>query len=127
MIYDFITCIRNAQMAHHSKVDVPSSHLRQAIANVLKQYGFIRDFRVAKDSKQGILRIYLKYTHQQKPLINVIRLVSKPGLRKYVGVDDIPKVRSGYGLSILSTSKGVLSGEQARKAHVGGEVLIQVW
>ena len=127
MISDFITRIRNAHKAHHSKVDVPSSHIRQAIARVLKDNGFIRDFRVAKDSKQGVLRIYLKYTEQQKPVINVIRLVSKPGLRKYVGVEDIPRVRSGYGLSILSTSKGVMSGETARKQNVGGEVLVQVW
>lgn len=127
MISDFITRIRNAQMAHHSKVDLPSSNVRKAIAHVLKENGFIRDFRVAEDSKQGVLRIYLKYTEQQKPVINVIRLVSKPGLRKYVGVENIPHVRSGYGLSILSTSKGVISGEAARKQNIGGEVLIQVW
>ncbi len=127
MISDFITRIRNAQMANHDKVDIPSSNMRKAVAMVLKEKGFIRHFAEAKDSKQGMLRIYLKYTHQRKPLINVIRLISKPGLRKYAGVQSIPKVRSGYGLSILSTSKGVMSGEEAKKQNVGGEVLIQVW
>lgn len=127
MISDFITRIRNAQMANHDKVDIPSSNMRKSLARVLKAKGFIRHFVEAKDSKQGMLRIYLKYTEQRKPLINVIRLVSKPGLRKYVGVADIPKIRSGYGLSILSTSKGVMSEEEARKQNVGGEILIQVW
>ena len=127
MISDFITRIRNAQMASHDKVDIPSSNMRKALAKVLREKGFIRHFVEAQDSKQGMLRVYLKYTQQRKPLINVIRLVSKPGLRKYVGVNDIPKIRSGYGLSILSTSKGVMSGEEAKKQNVGGEVLIQVW
>ena len=127
MISDFVTRIRNAQMADHDKADLPSSNMRKSLAAVLKKNGFIRHFVEAKDSKQNMLRIYLKYTAQRKPLINVIRLVSRPGLRKYVGVEDIPKVRSGYGLSILSTSKGVMSGEDAKKQNVGGEVLIQVW
>lgn len=127
MISDFVTRIRNAQMADHDKVDLPSSNMRKALAAVLKKSGFIRHFVEAKDSKQNMLRIYLKYTAQRRPLINVIRLVSRPGLRKYVGVEGIPKVRSGYGLSILSTSKGVMSGEDAKKQNVGGEILIQVW
>ena len=109
MIGDFITRIRNAQMASHDKVDIPSSNMRKALARVLKEKGFIRHFVEAKDSKQGMIRVYLKYTEQRKPLINVIRLISKPGLRKYVGAEDVPKIRSGYGLSILSTSKGVMS------------------
>ena len=127
MIADFITRIRNAQMASHTQVDVPYSHIKKAIAVVLKKNGFIKNFMVYKDSKQDVLQIDLKYTQQQKPLINTIRLVSKPSLRKYVGVEQIPQVRSGYGLSILSTSKGVMSGEEAKKHNVGGEVLIQVW
>ncbi len=127
MIADFITRIRNAQMANHTQVDVPYSHIKKAIAVVLKKNGFIKNFMVYKDSKQDVLQIDLKYTQQQKPLINTIRLVSKPSLRKYVGVEQIPQVRSGYGLSILSTSKGVMSGEEAKKHNVGGEVLIQVW
>ena len=121
------TRIRNAQMANHDKVDIPSSNMRKALARVLKEKGFIRHFVEAKDSKQGMLRVYLKYTQHRKPLINVIQLVSKPGLRKYVGTYDIPKIRSGYGVSVLSTSKGVMSGEEAKKQSVGGEVLIQVW
>ena len=127
MISDFVTRIRNAHKADHDKVDLPSSNMRKALAAVLKKNGFIRHFVEARDSKQNMLRIYLKYTAQRKPVINVIRLVSKPGLRKYLGVEDIPKIRSGYGLSILSTSKGVISGEDAKKQNVGGEVLIQVW
>lgn len=126
-IGNFITIIRNAQMAGHSKVDSPSSRVRQGIARVLKQKGFIRDFRVAEDNKQGFIRIYLKYTKEGKPLIDVIKRVSRPGLRRYVDVDNIPEVRSGYGISILSTNKGIMSGKEARDSKVGGEVMLKVW
>ncbi len=126
-IGDFITIIRNAQMAGHQKVDAPSSKVRQGIASVLKNKGFIRDFRVAEDNKQGLIRLYLKYDRHGKPAIDVIKRVSKPGLRKYVDVDHIPEVRSGYGFSVLSTNKGILSDVEARDKKVGGEVLLKVW
>lgn len=126
-IGNFITVIRNAQMAGHHKVDTPSSKVREGIARVLKQKGFIRDFRIAKDNKQGFIRVYLKYTKEGRPLIDVIRRVSRPGLRKYVDVDNIPEVRSGYGVSILSTNKGIMSDKEARENKVGGEVMLKVW
>ena len=126
-IGDFITRVRNAQLATHDKVDVPSSNMRQGIATVLKDRGFIRDFKVVADGKQGMMRVYLKYTPEGKPLIDSIRRVSRPGLRRYVGATTIPKVRSGYGIAVLSTSKGVMSGETARQQNIGGEYLIQVW
>ncbi len=126
-IGDFITRLRNAQMARHDKVDVPSSNIRKGIADVLKDEGFIRDYKTVADGKQGMMRVYLKYTPQGRPLIHQIERVSRPSLRQYRGSKKIPKVRSGYGLSILSTNKGVMSGNNARKQNVGGEILVNVW
>ncbi|MCB0393598.1 MAG: 30S ribosomal protein S8 [Bdellovibrionales bacterium] len=124
---DFITRIRNAQNAKHEKVDIPASNVRKGIADVLKETGFIRDYRVAADGRQGVMRVYLKYTNEGKPLISEIKRVSRPGLRRYCASDSIPKVRSGFGVTILSTNKGILSDESARKENVGGEILINVW
>lgn len=126
-IGDFITRIRNAQTARHEKVDIPASNMRKGIAEVLKDSGFIRDFRVAADGKQGVMRVYLKYTNDGKPLINDIRRVSRPSLRKYCGATEVPKVRSGFGLTILSTNKGIVSGATAQKENLGGEILVTVW
>ncbi len=124
---DFLTRIRNASEAGHEKVDVPSSLLRVGIANVLKDEGFIRHFKVVRDNKQGMMRVYLRYSPKGKPIISDIRRSSRPGRRYYVGKDAIPKVRSGYGISILSTSKGVMSGSKATEGNLGGEVLCTVW
>lgn len=126
-IGDFLTKIRNASAAQHEKVDIPSSNMRVGIANVLKEEGYIRNFKVVRDGKQGMMRIYLRYSTEGEPVISTIRRSSRPGRRYYVGSDKVPKVRSGFGLSILSTSKGILSGKNAESQSVGGEVLCTIW
>ncbi len=125
-IADMLTRIRNAQMAHQRRVDMPVSRLKTEIARLLKENHYIHDFKLLDDGRFGVLRLYLKY-HQDKPIIRELRRVSKPGLRKYVGVDDIPRVRNGLGMAVLSTSRGVMSDRQARAAKVGGELLAIVW
>lgn len=124
---DMLTRIRNAGMASHAKVDVPSSNVKAAVAAVLKDLGFIKNFKIVTDGKQGLLRIYLKYDDNQSPVIHEIKRVSTPGCRVYVGKEDIPRIKNGLGASILSTSKGVLDDVSARRAQVGGEVICSVW
>lgn len=124
---DFITRIRNAGHAKHEKVDIPSSNLRVGIASALKDAGYIRTFKVARDGKQGVMRVYLKYNTEGTHIINRIHRISRPGRRRYVKASDVPKVRSGYGVAVLSTNRGIMSGEQAVKENVGGEILLQVW
>ena len=126
-IGDFLTRIRNAGMARHEKVDVPSSNVRVGMAKVLQEAGYIKNFKVAKDGKQGVMRVYLKYDDNGGHLINKVSRVSRPSRRMYVKSSDVPKVRSGYGLAILSTNKGILSGDEASSLNVGGEVLCRVW
>lgn len=126
-IGEFITRIRNASLARHEKLDIPSSKIRVGIANVLREEGFIRHFKVVKDGRQGMMRVYLKYDEKGHPIISSIRRSSRPGRRYYVGKDSIPKVRSGFGLSVLSTSKGILSGKNAEAGNLGGEVLCTIW
>jgi small subunit ribosomal protein S8 len=126
-IGDFLTRIRNASMAKLEKVDVPASRVRAGIANVLKEEGYIRHFKVARDGKQGMMRVYLKYDEVGVPVITEIRRSSRPGRRYYVKQDKIPKVRSGFGLSILTTSKGIISGTKATADKLGGEVICTVW
>lgn len=126
-IGDFCTCIRNAIFAGKEKVDVPSSNIRKNIAGKLEQYGYIRGYRVVDDGKQGLMRIYLKYDEKQSPAISSIQRVSRPSCRRYVKAGDIQDVRSGYGLTILSTNQGVFSGREARRKKVGGEILCEVW
>ena len=126
-IGDFCTCIRNAIFAGKEKVDVPSSNIRKRIADKLQQYGYIRGYRAVDDGKQGLMRIYLKYDEKQSPAINSIQRVSRPSCRRYAKLENIQDVRSGYGLTILSTNQGVLSGREARKRKVGGEVLCEIW
>ncbi len=124
---DFLTRIRNASDAKHLKVDVASSGMRKNIAEVLKKEGFIRNYKVVADGKQGMMRVYLKYDTQGEPVIKNLRRMSRPGRRYYVGSDKIEKVRSGYGIAVLSTNKGILSGNEAEKLKVGGEYLLKVW
>lgn len=124
---DFLTRIRNAGMARHDKVDVPSSKLRKGIATVLKEHGYIKNFREADDGKQGVMRVYLNYDKAGKAAIDTIKRVSTPGKRVYIKADEIPQVRSGFGLAVLSTSKGVVSGKEAAQNKVGGEYLLKVW
>jgi small subunit ribosomal protein S8 len=126
-ISEFITRIRNASAARHEKFDVPSSSMRVEIAKVLRDEGFIRNFKVVKDGKQGMMRVYLKYDERGQGHVSAIHRMSRPGRRYYIRADEIPKVRSGFGLAVLSTNRGVMSGEEARKANVGGEYLLKVW
>ncbi len=124
---DLLTRIRNAGMAKHAKLDIPSSNLKVSVATVLKDLGYIKNFKLISDNKQGVLRIYLKYDESQTPVIHEIKRVSTPGRRVYVGKDEIPRVKNGLGASILSTSRGVLDDVAARQAAVGGEVLCTIW
>ena len=126
-VAEFITRIRNAGYAKHEKLDVPSSNLRVGIASALHKNGYIRSFKVARDGKQGMMRVYLRYNPSGDHIIKNIQRVSTPGIRRYVGVSDIPQVRNGFGISVLSTSKGVMSGDEAKQQNLGGELLFQVW
>ena len=126
-IADLLTRIRNASRAEHEKVDIPSSKLKLRIAGILKGEGFIRNFRLIEDRKQGTLRVYLKYGAGNEKMISGMVRVSTPGRRVYVTADKIPSVLGGMGLTILSTSKGVLTGRESRKLKIGGEVLAIVW
>ncbi len=126
-IADLLTRIRNAGMAQHPKMDIPSSNVKVAIAEVLKDLGYIKNFKVINDDLQGVLRLYLKYDGQNTAVIHEITRVSKPGRRVYVGQDEIPRIKNGLGAAILSTSKGVMGDVAAREAKVGGEVLCTVW
>ncbi len=126
-IADLLTRIRNAAGAKHQKVDIASSNLKVNVATVLRTEGFIKNFKLIADNKQGILRIYLKYIDEKDSVINEIKRISKPGSRVYVGSDDIPRVKNGLGIAILSTSKGILTDKSAQEAGVGGELLCTVW
>ena len=126
-VADLLTRIRNAQQAQKKWVDVPSSNLIIRISHVLKEEAFVRDFILIKDEKQGILRIFLKYDDNLLPVIQHISRVSKPGRRIYANSSKLPRVLNGMGISILTTSKGVISNKKARALNVGGEVLCQVW
>jgi small subunit ribosomal protein S8 len=125
-IADMLTRIRNASHAKHEKVDIPASGTKNEIAKVLKENGYIRNFKVIDDTKQGILRVYLKYDASNLGVVNLKR-ISKPGRRIYVDRLHIPRVLNGLGISVLTTSKGILSDKEARKLRVGGEVLCHVW
>ena len=126
-IADMLTRIRNACMARHTTVAIPASKMKIAIADILKREGFVRDFEVQKGDPADSIVITLKYTPDRRPVITGLKRVSKPGLRIYTGRADIPRVRGGLGLSILSTPKGVMAGHDAWREHVGGEVLCYVW
>ena len=127
-IADMLTRIRNANNAKHDTVDVPASNMKKAIAQILLDEGYIKNFQIINDGTQGVIRITLKYLQPGKEkVISGLRRVSKPGLRVYAGADELPKVLRGLGIAIVSTSKGVMTGKKAREAHVGGEVLAFVW
>ena len=126
-IADMLTRIRNASSAKHDSVAIPASNVKKAIAQILLDEGYIQSFTVEEDGKQGVIQITLKYGQNKSQIINGIRRVSKPGLRIYTNVEDMPRVMKGLGIAILSTSKGILTDKQARKANVGGEVLAYVW
>jgi small subunit ribosomal protein S8 len=125
-IADMLTRIRNAGQARIRRVDMPVSKLKVEIARLLKENHYIHDYKLLDDGKHGVLRLYLKY-YQEKPIIRELKRVSRPGLRRYVTVDEIPRVRNGLGTAILSTSRGVMTDRGARAARVGGELLAIVW
>jgi small subunit ribosomal protein S8 len=126
-IADMLTRVRNAVGARHSKVDVPASKLKAEIARILKEEGYILNYKLAEEGPRKTIKIYLKYALGNAPVISKLERVSKPGCRVYVGKDDIPRVLGGLGINILTTPKGVMTGASARKEGVGGEVLCQVW
>ena len=126
-IADMLTRIRNALQAHHSEVDIPSSNIKEGIARVLQDEGYIQKYKVVSDPKQGVLQVVLKYDNEKTPIIAGIQRVSRPGLRRYVKKDQIPKVLNGLGISIISTSRGLMTDRAAREAGVGGEILCNVW
>ncbi len=126
-VADMLTRIRNAAMARHPKVDVPASKLKMEIARILKDEGYIMNFKQAEDGAKKSIRIYLKYTPGMVPVISRIERVSRPGCRVYVGSKEVPRVLGGLGINILTTPRGVMTGSAARKENVGGEVLCQIW
>ena len=127
-IADMLTRIRNANSAKHDSVDIPASNMKKAIAQILVDEGYVKNYQVIEDDKQGVIRITLKYQGPSKtPVLMGLRRVSKPGLRIYSSSEDMPKVMKGIGTAIVSTSKGIMTDKQARKEHVGGEVLAFVW
>ncbi|MBU0759482.1 MAG: 30S ribosomal protein S8 [Candidatus Omnitrophica bacterium] len=126
-IANMLTVIRNGAMSKKTKVDVPFSKLSQEILNILKREKFIKDFKLIEDKKQGLLRVYLKYTQTGESAIKRIKRISRPGLRKYVDKDEIPRVLGGIGTAIITTSRGVVTGVQAKEMQTGGEVLCHVW
>ena len=126
-IADMLTRIRNANNAKHDTVDVPASNMKKSIAQILLDEGYIKNFQLIDDGTQGVIRIALKYNAGKEKVISGLKRVSKPGLRVYAGADELPKVRRGLGIAIVSTSKGVMTDKKAREAHVGGEVLAFIW
>ena len=127
VIADMLTRIRNANDAKHDTVDVPASNLKKSIAQILLEEGYIKNFQIVEDGKQGVIRITLKYTAGKQKVIRGLKRVSKPGLRIYSNCEDMPKVMNGLGIAIVSTSKGVMTDKKARLANVGGEILAFVW
>lgn len=126
-IGDLLTRIRNATAAKHETVEVPSSNIKKSIVQVLLDEGYIRKFTVTEDGKQGMIKIFLKYTEDKQSVITGLKRVSKPGLRIYSNVEEMPRVMKGLGIAVISTSKGIMTDRQARKENVGGEVLAFVW
>jgi len=126
-IADLLTRIRNASSAKHDSVDIPSSNMKKAIVQILVDEGYVQNYTVAEDGKQGIIKVNLKYGENKSSAINGLRRVSKPGLRIYSNAEDLPKVLKGLGVAIISTSKGIMTDRQARKEKLGGEVLAFIW
>lgn len=126
-IADMLTRLRNANNVRHKSVEIPASNVKRAIAAIMKQEGFIKDFEFIKDNKQGMLRVHLKYGPNQERIISGLKRISKPGLRVYVKKDQLPRVLGGLGIAVLSTSRGLMSDRQARENGTGGEVLCYIW
>lgn len=126
-IADFITRIRNAQLAGHRRLDVPASKLKRAITKILVDKGYVQNYIDIEDGKQGLLRIFLRYDHYGQPVIRSLERVSRPGLRKYCTSDEIPRVRNGLGIAVLTTSRGIMTDKEARKLGVGGEIMCYIY
>lgn len=126
-IADFLTRIRNANMVRHEMLEVPASNMKLAIATILKNEGFIKDFVVEEDNKQNVMKVFLKYGKNNERVITGLKRISKPGLRVYAKTGEVPKVLNGLGIAIISTSEGVVTDKEARAKNVGGEVLAYVW
>lgn len=126
-IADMLTRIRNANTVKHETVDVPASNMKKELARILLEEGFVRGYDVIEDGKQGIIRIQLKYGQTGERVISGLKRISKPGMRVYAAKNEVPRVLNGLGISIISTSKGVITDRQARKENVGGEVICYVW
>ena len=126
-IADFLTRIRNANMVMHEKVEIPACKTKTALAEILKNEGFIKDYEQVEDGKQGIIRVYLKYGPNREKVISGLKRISKPGLKVYCKKDEIPKVLGGLGIAVISTSKGIMTDKEARKLGLGGEVICYVW
>lgn len=125
-VADMLTRLRNANKARHDRVDIPSSNLKVGIAKLLKKEGYVSNFRIFKDRRQKILRLFLRYSDGQ-PIILGLKRISKPGCRVYCKKDTIPKIRSGLGTAVVSTSKGIMTDEEARQNNIGGEVICTIW
>ncbi len=126
-IADMLTRIRNANAARHATVDIPASNMKKAIAEIMLDEGYIKNYQVIPDGGQGTIKITLKYSPNKEQVIKGLRRVSKPGLRVYVGAEDLPRVLKGLGIAVISTSKGVMTDKKARAANIGGEVLAFIW
>ncbi|MBI3593163.1 MAG: 30S ribosomal protein S8 [Nitrospirae bacterium] len=126
-IADMLTRMRNMLLTKTEKVDIPASRMKVELAKILKEEGFIKSYKIIKDKKQGVLRVTLKYTADNKPVITGLKRISKPGRRVYAGKDEVPNVMGGVGIAVLTTSKGVLSDKVCRREGVGGEVLCYIW
>ena len=126
-IADFLTRIRNGQRARHRLIEAPSSNIKSEIARILKDQGYIIDYKIIDDKKQGIIKLALKYTENNNPVIKSITRISKPGLRKYSGYNNMPRVINGLGIAILTTSQGVMTNKEAKAKNIGGEVLCYVY
>lgn len=126
-IADYLTRIRNANMAKHDSVEIPASNIKKSISEILKREGFIRDYEVADDNQQGVIKVFLKYGPNGERVISGLKRISKPGLRNYVSAEDLPKVLNGLGIAIVSTSAGVITDKEARQKNVGGEVIAYIW
>ena len=127
VIADMLTRIRNANDAKHATVDIPASNMKKSIADILVKEGYVKSYQVIEDGKQGVIRVTLKYGQGKTKVIRGLRRVSKPGLRIYASCEDMPRVMSGLGVAIVSTSKGIMTDKEARKNNIGGEVLAFVW
>lgn len=126
-IADFLTRIRNANLVRHETVEVPASKMKEAIAKILEEQGYIKGYEVLEDDKQGVIRVFMKYGADNQRIITNLRRISKPGLRVYAKSDEIPKVLNGLGIAIVSTSEGVVTDKEARQKNIGGEILAYVW